>query len=154
MIVVCKRHELVTKQVIDQFIGLWKSKQFAIFVRPPVTTESQLEMQDNENRMNISVDQTKKSKSIDTIYLFAMVLSPVCVFAQQNRPSATFDKLALLITALIKNSLMSVAFLNEQCMKLMHHQWNQVFSSSIQFPSHTFDRIFTIADLFFVVSLI
>lgn len=55
-----------------------------------------------------------------------MILSPVCVFAQQNKPPATFDKLAQLITKLIKTGLMSMAFLNEQCMKLMHIEWNQV----------------------------
>ncbi|XP_055295120.1 protein disks lost [Sitodiplosis mosellana] len=131
-------HDVVTKQVIDQFISLWQSKQFAVFVRPPTTTTTTTtttaghsESQDSDTQANVTEDQSKKTKSFDPMYLFAMVLSPVCIFAQQYRPPVTFDKLALLITKLIKNGLMSVAFLNEQCMKLMHHQWNQATLKSI-----------------------
>lgn len=57
-----------------------------------------------------------------------MVFSPVFIFAQQDKPRPSFDKLANLMTKLIKNGLMSVAFLNEQSMKLMHNEWNKVFN--------------------------
>lgn len=127
---------MVTKKVIDQFISLWKCKQFVVFVRPPtaaaaaaaVPAANESETQDSDTQTNSAEDQLKKAKPIDTNYLFSMILSPVYVFAQQNKSPASFDKLAQFITKLIKSGLMNVAFLNEQTMKLLHLEWNQVFS--------------------------
>lgn len=102
-----------------------------MFVRlPSPTTETgppiNAELQDASTPFDDSENQLKKPKSIDTNYLFSFVLSPVYVFAQQNKPLTSFERLATLITQLIKNRLMSIAFLNEQSLKLMHIDWNQV----------------------------
>lgn len=133
---------MVTKKVIDQFISLWKCKQFVVFVRPPPPSPAanESETRDSEIQSDSVEDQSKKPKPIDTNYLFSMILSPVYVFAQQNKSPTTFDKLAEFIAKLIKNDLMNVAFLNEQGMKLMHLEWNQVFSLNKQIMStYAFD---------------
>lgn len=122
-LVVCNRHDVVTKQVIDQFVSLWQCKQFAVFVRPPTSVNV---TQSQDDASNSDDNQLKRAKPIDTNYLFSSVLSPVYLFAQQNRPAASFDKLAILLTQLIKCGLMNVAFLNEQSMKLLHMKWHQV----------------------------
>lgn len=133
-LVVCNRPDVVTKEVIDQFISLWKCKQFAVFIRPPSTAKpseliNESEDLDCDTQLN-SEDQSKKPKIIDTNYVFSMILSPVYVFAQQYKPQASFDKLAELMTNLIKNGLMSIEFVNEQSMKLLRGdlEWNQVFN--------------------------
>lgn len=135
---------MVTEQVIDQFIKLWKCKQFAVFVRPKtitMSTSESTEHQNSDTQPNSTDDgdddddddASMKPKLIDSNYLFSLVFSPVYVFAQQNKPATSFDKLANLMTKLIKNGLMSIAFLNEQSMNLMqqwnHSEWNQVFIS-------------------------
>lgn len=120
-------------QVIDQFISLWQCKQFAMFVQPPTsaaiattpsTTDSQL--QDRSSQSNFIEDQSKKPKLIDTNYMFSMILSPLNVFIQQNKSAASFERLAQLMTKLIKNRLMTISFVNEQSLKLMHMEWDQV----------------------------
>lgn len=107
----------------EQFIKLWKSKQFELFVCNHVTaTESQDLFTENESGSG----KPTKSRSMQNNYLFGLVLSPVYIFAQQNKARASFEKLAELITQLIKNRLMTVAFVNEQCMSLLRLEWNQV----------------------------
>lgn len=91
-----------------------------------MTTSESTEHQNIDTKSQSNDDSLKKPKLIDTNYMFSSVFSPVYVFAQQNQPPS-FDKLANLMTQLIKNHLMSIAFLNEQSMKLMHMDWNQVF---------------------------
>lgn len=119
--------------MIDQFISLWQCKQFAVFVRPPPSSSiSDLERQDNVDGDTEFEDQLKKSKTLDTNYIFSPILSPLYVFTQQNQPTDSFDKMAQLIIKLIKNGLMSVAYLNEQCTKLMRIEWKQVLFNQIQ----------------------
>lgn len=132
---------MVTKQVIDQFISLWQCKQFAMFVRPPTSVTSgptttaastnHAELQNRNFESNFNEDQTKKTKLIDTNYMFSLILSPLNIFTQQNKSAASFDKLAQLMFELIKNRLMSISFVNEQSLKLLHMEWEQVFSISL-----------------------
>lgn len=129
ILVVCNRPDVVTNEVIDQFISLWKCKQFTVFVRPPIEAQTnESETQDYDTQSNLNVDQSKKPKLIDTNYLFSMVLSPVYIFTQQHKSQASFDKLAQFMTKLIKSGLMSIEFLNEQYMKLLHLIWEEVFN--------------------------
>ncbi|XP_031618748.1 protein disks lost [Contarinia nasturtii] len=135
LLLICNRHDVVTKHIIDEFISLWLCKQFAVFVHPPppsppttATETSDLDRQDDDTDLE---DQLKKSKPLDTNYLFSMILSPLYVFTQQNQPTISFDKMAQLMIKLIKNGLMSIAYLNEQCTKLMRIDWNQTTLKAI-----------------------
>lgn len=133
---------MITKSIIEQFIKLWKLKQFTLFVQPPSksqTTQSDIiESQDNQTKVTSdtvvdaavdkdpSIIDAKPLKPSDSTYLFSVILSPVNVYAQQAKPRIHYEKLADLIIMLIKNRLMSLAFLNEQCMNLLHMQWDPV----------------------------
>lgn len=123
---VCNRHDIVTNSLTEQFIKLWRRKQFKLFVCDPATTTDQ---HPDASHVSTEFDEEKPAanrKNAQNNYIFAMVLSPVYVFAQQSKPRASFQKLANFITLLIKNHLMNFAFLNEQSMKLLHIEWNQV----------------------------
>lgn len=70
---------------------------------------------------------------IDSNYLFSMVLSPAALLAQQHRHKHSFLVLADLLTALIKNDLMTISFINQQCVKLLRQEWDQVSACCIRF---------------------
>lgn len=144
---VCNRDDIVTKSMIDQFVKVWQLKAFTLFVQPPTTISQsdKIELHDNQSKMvsdasavavatatTATTEAERKPKSFDSSnYLFSLILSPVNVFAQQLKPRNSFEKLANIITMLIKNRLMSLAFLNEQCMQLLHMEWHQVSFSLI-----------------------
>lgn len=141
-LIVCNRPEMVTKSIIEKFIKLWKLKQFTLFVQPPSqsqTTQSDyIESQDKQTNassdtgVNAVFDtdtatiDAKPLKPSDNTYLFSVILSPVNVYTQQSKPRIHFEKLADLVIILIKNRLMSLEFFNEQCMNLLHMQWDPV----------------------------
>lgn len=118
--VVCNRHDVVNRQVIDQFIRLWQCKQFALFIRPTI---GELKNAGAVNEQML-MEQMNKTKIMDTNYIFNLILSPVHVFAQQDKPKASFEKLANLIAKLIEHQLMTLEYLNEQTVKLLRIQWN------------------------------
>lgn len=74
------------------------------------------------------MEQMNKTKIMDTNYIFNLILSPVYVFAQQNKSRSSFEKLANLIATLIENQLMTLEYLNEQTVKLFRMEWSQVLN--------------------------
>lgn len=62
----------------------------------------------------------------DANYLFSMILSPAALLAQQYRPKQSFVVLADVLTALIESDLMTISFVNKQCVKLLRQEWVQV----------------------------
>lgn len=133
--------------MIERFIKLWQLKQFTLFVQAPMPSPSIQLQQPNDTTPE--PEPMKKHKIYDTSYLFSIILSPVMVYAQQTNARISFEKLADLITMLIKNSLMTLPFLNEQCMKLLHIEWEQVIIIDLLFQFSNF--IFPIF-LFFTLS--
>lgn len=125
---VYNRVDIVTKPIIEHFIKLWQLKAFTLFVQPPsiLSQCDAIKLPDNQIDIASNIVQSKKSKPYDTNYLFSYILSAVNVWVQQHKHRIHFEKLADLITALIKNRLMTLAFLNEQCMKLLHLEWEKV----------------------------
>lgn len=152
VLLICNRHELMTKQVIEQFINLWRSEQFSMFVRVPTTATtaavSATSGQDHsdDNNINSTDSIEKKPKLNDTNYLFAMILSPLHMLMLQHKStssssattSGSFDCLAQFVAELIKNHLMTISFLNDQCLKLLKMEWE---ATTLKFLAKTIQRV-------------
>lgn len=132
------RYEIVSKELINRFISLWTCKQFAPFVVTSLENEN-----DGETKTDIHSSEADSENDLAIInecrhdgnYLFSMLLTPAAVLAQQHRPRQSFIILADLLTALIKNDLMTISFINKQCVKLLRHEWAQV-SIRFEFAAH------------------
>lgn len=153
LLLVCNRHDLMAKQVIDDFITLWKCEQFAIFARAPAartqpTTETgdRAQLQDENYGGGVgsatqddSIDsQSNKPKPIDTNYLFSMLFSPLHIFMQQHKAPSSFECLARFTVELIRHQLMTISFLNEQCLKLLKMEWD---TTALKLLAKTIRRI-------------
>lgn len=154
VLLICNRHDLITKQIIEQFINLWRSEQFAMFVRVPMaitptsTSASTTSISEHQNRNigancnddNSIENQSKKSRLIDTNYLFSMILSPLHILMQQNKSSSSgsFECLAQFVAELIKNHLMTISFVNDQCLKLLKMDWEP---NTLKLLAKTIQRI-------------
>lgn len=94
-------------------------------------------MQDSESDESVCAEESnqpsKDNKKTNVNYLFAQILSPANVFAQQLKPRESFAALANVITALIKNNLMTINFVNDQSVKLLRQEWNQVINITLHF---------------------
>lgn len=123
----CYRHDVVNKQIIGRFIQLWQCKQFALFVRP-INDRDERDIDD----IPTGNDQQQKTDSIDTNYMFGMILSPAYIIAQQSKARASFEWLAQIITKLIEKHFMTINFLNQQVTKLLRMTWDQVSGSDQQ----------------------
>lgn len=115
-------------------MSIWTSKQFAPFVVTPAEIEC-----DTAPKMDTPpIDGIENDSAIinelrnDDKYLFSMVLSPIALFAQQHKPKQSFIVLADLLTAFITNDLMTISFVNKQCVKLLRQVWEQVRAYSIR----------------------
>lgn len=114
--VVCNCPDVVTKDVIEKFIRLWKSQPFISVIGTKDVTESTFDtdgIKDGEN-------------SNDEKPFFGALLSSSGLMMQQHKSQKTFDLLANLLTALVKNNLINLSFINSQCVSLLRHEWNQV----------------------------
>lgn len=168
VLLICNRHDLMTKQIIEQLINLWRSEQFAMFVRVPTTTATAAAAaasissgsehldrniagnrndDNNINTIDSVENQSKKARLNDTNYLFSMILSPLHILMQQHKSTSTassssasgsFDCLAQFVAELIKNQLMTISFVNDQCLKLLKMEWE---SATLKSLAKTIQRI-------------
>lgn len=121
LLTICNRHDVVSQQIIDRCIRLWQCRQFALFVQP--TNDDKCEETNQTNTECEQQTQQDQQNSMDTDYIFNMILSPANVFAQQSKPRICFELLASLIVKLIEKRLMTVKFISEQTMKLLRVEW-------------------------------
>lgn len=123
--------------MIARFIRLWKCKKFALFVRPTNAAEAQAQMDDSPTGHDQQQQQHKqpdgppesaqqKMEAIDTNYMFGMILAPLNIYCLHNKPRICFELLGSVISTLIENQLMTIEYVNEQTMRLLHTEWNQV----------------------------
>lgn len=127
---VYNRYEIVSKELINQFVSIWTSKQFASFVVTPAENDDDAEQPTSaaESTGGGSENDSAIAKELrhDANYLFSMILSPAALLAQQYRPKQSFIVLADVLTALIESDLMTISFVNKQCVKLLRQEWVQV----------------------------
>lgn len=127
------RYEIVSKELINRFVSMWMCKQFAPFVVTPPENECDTEPIADTGEASAESDSAIINEfHVDGNYLFSMVLSPAALLAQQHKPKQSFIVLAELLTALIKNDLMTISFINKQCVNLLRQEWEQVSA----FDSH------------------
>lgn len=140
---VYNRHEIVSKELINRFVSIWTSKQLAPFVVTPAENDDDTEQQSQMDRSSgaTAADGGDENDSavinehrLDGNYLFSMVLSPAALLAQQHKPAQSFMVLADLLTVLVKNDLMTISFINKQCVKLLRQEWEQV---SVPMPNES-----------------
>lgn len=132
------RYEIVSKELINRFVSMWMGKQFAPFVVTPAESECDAKPTADTGEAGAESDSAIMNECrVDGNYLFSMVLSPAALLAQQYKPKQSFIVLAELLTALIKNDLMTISFINTQCVKLLRQEWEQVSA----FGSHEHDQM-------------
>lgn len=129
--------------LIKQFIKFWKHEKFSQYTIPPTDSDANtVEVRPVEQQ--VLEQQTKEEQQLDDIvsktltiqemkdfkkpmnYIFSMLLTPGMVFLQYHRPKQSFEVLGKCITELINNRLVNIHFINEQCVKLLREEWEQV----------------------------
>lgn len=129
------RCEIVSKELIHRFVSMWVGKPFAPFVVTPAENECDAEPTADTGEVGAESDSAINNECrVDGNYLFSMVLSPAALLAQQHKPKQSFIVLAELLTALIKNDLMTISFINKQCVKLLRQEWEQVSAFDLHEP--------------------
>lgn len=115
---VANRHNIVEKDLIKRFIRVWKSKSIEQFVQYKVSNEcKEMSAEQMENKIDLITED---------IYIFAMLLTPLNLVMLVGKSKGTFTTFANVITALVKDKLVTISFINNQCICLLRKEWDQV----------------------------
>lgn len=123
--------------LVKLFIQFWKHEKFSSYVIPPTDSNANAsddrslqqqaqELQQEETMLKKLTLQEIKDVRKSMNYIFSMLLTPGMVFLQQGQPKQSFEVLGKCITELINSGLVTVNFINEQCVKLLREEWEQV----------------------------
>lgn len=120
---VTNKHEAVSTALINRCVTFWKSDKLAAFVTVPVEVEVESEPP------GLTDAKKDKQKLNTSLYIFADILAPVFVHAQMLKPKKSFEILGNFLVQLLKSHLVTISFLNGQCVKLLRHEWEHVSRS-------------------------
>lgn len=118
ILLVANRHDIVDKDLIKRFIRVWKSENVEPFIQ----------WKDSNDGKDMSAKQMENEIDLitDDIYIFSSLLTPLNLISLEGKMKVTFTTFANVITALVKDKLVTLSFINNQCVSLLRQEWDQV----------------------------
>lgn len=106
----------MTNELIEKCIDLWKCDKLTEYVSTPKESEPDiLNTSDNSDLHDALVRRKPNSSN----YIFSDILAPCYIHSLQLTTKQVWDLFGKFICQLIKNNLMTINYLNGQCVKLL-----------------------------------
>lgn len=120
LLLVSRRSELVTKDLIAAFTSLWTSEPLRQFCTPPVLEEA---ADPHERAVNVAGSRRNVTK---TFYIFHDILS-IPGLRLMTTPNAFAAMESLLIELLVAR-LLTIDHVNQQCVRFLREDWPTVIN--------------------------